>query len=72
MRFIKLSDSKQSTHKEYIMAYPLHDAAISGDLDKTRKLLQSGKYDVNMLAGDDRYTRTALHFGLYLWTRRHG
>ena len=33
------------------MAYYLHDAAISGDLDKARKLLQSGKYDVNMKGG---------------------
>ena len=38
---------------------PLHYAAISGDLYKARKLLQSGKYDVNMKEG--RYTRTTLH-----------
>ena len=30
---------------------PLHCAAISGKLDKARKLLQSGKYDVNMKTG---------------------
>ena len=40
---------------------PLHDVAISGDLDKARKLLRSGKYDVNIKADDYRYTRTALH-----------
>ena len=38
---------------------PLHVAAISGDLDEVRKLLQSGKYDVNMKA--DGYSYTALH-----------
>ena len=44
------------------MAYtPLHDAAKSGDLDKARKLLQGGKYNVNMKAGDYSHTRTALH-----------
>ena len=45
--------------KDYIMAYPLHDAAKSGDLDKARKLLQSGKYDVNMKIADHSY---ALHY----------
>ena len=59
MRFIKLNGKRI---KDYIMANtPLHDAAKSGDLDKNRKLLQSGKYDVNMLAGAYGYTRTALH-----------
>ena len=27
--------------------YPLHDAALSGDLDKARELLETGKYNVN-------------------------
>ena len=39
----------------------LHYAAKSGDLDKARKLLQSGNYNVNMLAGGYGYTRTTLH-----------
>ena len=42
------------------MAYtPLHHAAKSGNLEKARKLLQSGKYDVNMKTGG---YNTALHF----------
>ena len=51
--------------KDYIMENtPLHDAARYGDLDKARKLLQSGKYDVNMKAGDSAYFNapTALNF----------
>jgi ankyrin repeat protein len=38
---------------------PLHRAAKSGDVDKARKLLEQGRYDVNSIAGvlDD----TALH-----------
>ena len=41
------------------MAYtPLHLVAISGDLDKARKLLESGKYDVNNKEGG---FGTALH-----------
>ena len=39
---------------------PLHDAARLGDLDNVRKLLQSGRYDVNMKAGV-YYEYTALH-----------
>ena len=48
--------------KDYIMEYaPIHLAALSHDLDEARKLLQSGKYDVNMKEGGPYYTRTALH-----------
>ena len=39
----------------------LHYAAKSGDLDKARKLLESGNYNINMLAGGYGYTRTTLH-----------
>ena len=53
--------------KDYIMAYiSLNYAAISGDLDRTRKLLQSGKYDVNMKIGHANcYTHTALHIACF-------
>ena len=57
MRFSKLSDSKRQTH--IMENTPLHYAAKSGDLDKARKLLQSGKYDVNMKTSG--YAHTALH-----------
>ena len=62
MRFIKIIVIVNNKHiKNYIMAYsPLHLAAISGDLDKARKLLQRGKYDVNMKASYI-ITVTALH-----------
>ena len=57
MRFIKLNGKRI---KDYIMSItPLHNAAELGDLDRTRKLLQSGKYDVDMKAGG--YCYTALH-----------
>ena len=54
--------------KNYIMSYaPLHDAAKSGDLDNARKLLQSGKYDVNMkiVYYAYEYKCTALHLACY-------
>ena len=35
---------------------PLHDAAESGDLDKARELLETGKYNVN--------TEDSLHWGI--------
>ena len=38
----------------------LHDAARSGDLDKARELLETGKYNVNNTEGDFR--QTPLHF----------
>ena len=38
--------------------YPLHDAARSGDLDKARELLETGKYNVN----NTIYGRTPLHY----------
>ena len=38
---------------------PLHDAAESGDLDKARELLETGKYNVNNTGGD--YGDTPLH-----------
>ena len=59
MRFSKLSDSNNKHIKDYIMA--LHSAAISGDLENARKLLQSGKYDVNMKADG----HTALHLACF-------
>ena len=46
------------------MAYlytPLHNAAISGDLDMARKFMESGEHDVNMRALGYNYARTALH-----------
>ena len=46
------------------MAYlytPLHNAAISGDLDMARKFMESGEDDVNMRALGYNYPRTALH-----------
>ena len=39
--------------------YPLHDAAWSGDLDKARKILVTGKYNVNNTRGI--YRDTPLH-----------
>ena len=39
--------------------YPLHDAAESGDLDKVRELLETGKYNVNNTGG--YYRDTPLH-----------
>ena len=39
----------------------VHDVVRSGNLDKVRKLLQSGKYDVNMKESDYSYNPTALH-----------
>ena len=38
---------------------PLHDAAESGDLDKARELLETGKYNVNNTEGI--YRDTPLH-----------
>ena len=38
---------------------PLHDAAESGDLDKARELLETGKYNVNNTGG--HYEDTPLH-----------
>ena len=52
--------------KDYIMANtPLHNAAKYGDLDKTRKLLQSGKYDVNIKTSDYAYPCTALDMACF-------
>ena len=54
--------------KDYIMSItPLHDAAKSGDLDKARKQLQSGKYDVNVNGGgySNGYKCTALHVACF-------
>ena len=39
--------------------YPLHDAAESGDLDKARELLDTGKYNVNNTGGF--YEESPLH-----------
>ena len=38
---------------------PLHDAARSGDLDKARELLETGKYNVNNTGSD--YWQTPMH-----------
>ena len=54
--------------EDYIMSItPLHDAAKSGDLDKPRKQLQSGKYDVNVNGGGyaNGYKCTALHVACF-------
>ena len=37
---------------------PLHDAVTSGDIDRARKLLEHGRYDVNCM---DERSRTPLH-----------
>ena len=45
---------------DYIMSRtPLHDAAESGDLDKARELLETGKYNVNNTGGV--FSETPLH-----------
>ena len=42
---------------------PLHYAAFSGDLDKARELLETGKYNVNHSSGIRR--ETPLHYACY-------
>ena len=43
--------------------YPLHDAAKSGDLDKARELLETGKYSINTTWG--RWKETPLHYACH-------